>query len=159
MENWFNRTCPDVNPSISYSFDVDSKKVSVPSCARNCLHEQVISYGCTSESRNCFCSHGLLFGCTATCSKAENSTIASWFQETCKVPVETAIKTVKDDQFENSEAEKGGPSPPQRPKPFSWYEKFGVAVFCTTTGVLLVVAVVKEWLDKRSYFAGPGFSK
>lgn len=159
MENWFNKTCPEVDPSIRYSFQVKSKKVLVPSCARHCIHEQVISYGCTSESKNCFCSHSSLFGCTATCSKAENATIASWLAATCQVTVESATDTVADDQLGNSEAKAGGPSPPQRPKPLRWYEKLGVAVFCTTTGVLLLVAVVKEWLDKRSYFVGPVFSK
>ena len=149
MENWFNQTCPEIDPSISYNFKANnSQNVSVPLCARNCIYEQVISYGCTSESKNCFCSHASLFGCTATCNKAENSTIASWFAATCQVTAESAIGTVAEDQLMDSEAKAGGPSPPQRPKPLQWYEKLGVAVFCTTTGVLLVVAVVKEWLDK-----------
>ncbi len=40
MENWFNQTCPDIDPSISYSFKANnSQNVFVPSCARNCIHE------------------------------------------------------------------------------------------------------------------------
>ena len=152
MENWFNKTCPGVDPSINYSFDGNSGKLFVPSCARTCIHEQAINYGCTSESKNCFCSHGSLFGCTATCSTAENTTIASWLAATCQLTAKSATNTVADDQLDNSEAKSGGPSPPQKPKPLNWYEKLGVVVFCTTTGVLLVVAVVKEWLDKCSYF-------
>ena len=158
MENWFNQTCPDVDPSISYSFHTNSAEVFVPSCAGNCIHEQVISYGCTSESKNCFCSHASLFGCTATCSKADNSTIASWFAATCQVTAEVATDTVSHDQLDDSEAKSGGPVPPQRPKPLSWYEKLGVAVFSITVGVLLIVAVLNEWLEKCSYFAGHSFS-
>ena len=159
MENWFNQTCPDTDPSISYRFKANSADVFVPSCARNCIHEQVIRYGCASESKNCFCSHASLFGCTATCSTADNSTIAAWFAATCQVTAESAADTVADDEMRDSDPKGGGPSPPQRSKPLQWYEKLGVAVFSITTGALLILAIRREWVNKCSYFVGPSFSE
>lgn len=149
MENWFNKTCPKINPSIDYGFKTNSSEnLTVPKCAKNCIHQQVISYGCTSESLNCFCSHLSLFGCRATCNGAENSTIASWLAVTCQLSGDSAIDIVADDQLGNSEAKAGGPSPPQRPKPLDWYELLGIIVFSTTTGVVMLIAFVKDFLHK-----------
>ena len=151
MENWFNQTCPEVDPSISYSFKANnSQNVFVPSCARYCIHDQVIRYGCTSESRNCFCSHLSLFGCTATCNKADNKTIASWLAATGQVTANVANNTVADDQLADSEAKAGGPSPPHRPPPLHWYEKLGISVFAITIGLLVLVAFGKELFNYRS---------
>lgn len=117
MENWFNKTCPDVDPSISYSFKVNSKDELVPSCAQKCIQEQALFYGCTSESKNCFCSHESLFGCTATCSKADNATLASWLAATCQITAADATEVVEDDETGNSEKKSGGPDPPHMPRP------------------------------------------
>lgn len=158
MENWFNKTCPETNPSITYSFQVDSAEIHVPSCARDCIHKQTIRYGCTSESKNCFCSHASLYGCTATCDQAENSTIASWFKETCQTTLESATNTVAGDNSGAWDPKGGGPSPPRRPRPLRWYEKFGIAVFSITAGLLCIFAMEREWRDKCAYFVGPHFS-
>ena len=158
MENWFNKTCPNTNFSIRYSFEDNSGEVFVPSCARNCIHEQTIRYGCTSESRNCFCSHASLYGCTATCSKKENSTIASWFAATCQFSAESAMDTVTDDTLAEWSPKGGGPSPPRPPRPLQWYEKLGIIVFSVTAGLFLIFAFGREWHDKCSYFVGTDFS-
>lgn len=155
MENWFNKTCPEVDPSINYNFKVNSKDEFVPSCARQCIQDQVLFYGCTSESKNCFCSHQKLFGCTATCSEADNSTLASWLAATCQITAANAITVVEDDDPNQSEEKEGGPKPPHRPRPLHWYEKMSISVLAITAGVLCIVAFVQEWLAKKSYLKMP----
>lgn len=150
MENWFNKTCPEVWPSIRDRFKVGSAEVFLPSCAKNCIHEQVMFYGCTSESINCFCSHDSLFGCTATCGKAEKSTIATWLAATCQILAQDAADRVEKDRLDDSEAKDGGPTPPHRRRPFRWYELLGIVVFSSTMGMLLISAIVIECLKRSS---------
>jgi hypothetical protein len=148
LENWFNKTCPNTNPGVNYDYEVGSTHLFVPSCARDCLSSQMISYGCTSESRNCFCSHGYLFGCTALCSQSDNSTIADWLAATCQISNKAALETVANDVTGDSEAKSGGPNPPTPPPPLSWYEILAIVIFAVSTAVSLIYAAYKEWKKK-----------
>ena len=77
-EDWFKTQCPDV-PPIDFS--------SAPKCARQCLSEQSINYGCIGSSRNCFCSHGSLFDCEKQCKGTPpiRQSIIDWFKDQCLV--------------------------------------------------------------------------
>lgn len=77
-EDWFKTQCPDVKP-IDFS--------TAPKCARQCLSEQSINYGCVGSSRNCFCAHGSLFNCEKQCkgTVATQRSIVSWYKDQCLV--------------------------------------------------------------------------
>jgi hypothetical protein len=144
LENWFNQTCPHVDPTVSYDFYVNSIRKFVPSCALDCIHTQTISYGCTSESKNCFCSHESLYGCTEGCSQKDNSTIADWLAATCQISGDKAAEVVQDDTAYDSSYKDGGPMPPSPPQPLHWYEIMPIAVFAVSTLVFLVGLVMTE---------------
>jgi hypothetical protein len=75
-EDWFKTQCPDI-PPIDFN--------SAPKCARQCLWEQSISYGCVASTRNCFCSHGSLFDCEKQCKGTVAQSLVDWFKDQCLV--------------------------------------------------------------------------
>jgi hypothetical protein len=149
LEIWFNKTCPEVDPTVNYDYTIDSVRKYVPSCALSCLRAQTINYGCTSESLNCFCSHESLYGCTARCSAQDNSTLADWLAATCQLSSKEATDDVLEDTSGDSSAKVGGPTPPSPPKPLHWYEIMPIAVFATSAVIFLTVVISMEVAEKR----------
>lgn len=145
LENWFNQTCPDTDPTVSYDFQVNSTRMFVPSCALDCIQTQTINYGCTSESKNCFCSHQSLYGCTARCSQNDNSTLADWLAATCQISSDDATETVQDDTAGASTFKEGGPMPPSPPQPLHWYEIMAIVVLSVSTLLYLVALMNTEF--------------
>ncbi|CZR69129.1 uncharacterized protein PAC_19029 [Phialocephala subalpina] len=84
-EDWFKTQCPNI-PPIDFN--------SAPKCARKCLSEESINYGCVGSTRNCFCSHGSVFDCEKQCSQAVQNSLASWYADQCEVSLSEANKEI-----------------------------------------------------------------
>jgi hypothetical protein len=74
FEDFYSNICPDTMPT-DFS--------GVPSCARGCLPDQYIIYGCITLGASCICDTLEVFGCTAGCDDASNTTLTQWFATLC----------------------------------------------------------------------------
>jgi hypothetical protein len=124
-EDWFKTQCPDVQP-IDFN--------SAPKCARQCLSEQSINYGCVGSTRNCFCSHGSLFNCEKQCkgTAAIQQSIVNWFKDQCLVSESEAEYDIGVSGTKNVTA-----SLFQSPHKLHWYEILPITI-ATLSGVCFI---------------------
>jgi len=132
-EDWFKTQCPDVQP-IDFN--------SAPKCARKCLSEQSINYGCVGSTRNCFCSHGSVFNCEKQCSQAVQDSLASWYADQCQVSLSEA----------NVELGVAGTRTNvtaalfKSPRKLHWYEIVPVAIASVSGAIFIGIIVMNGFL-------------
>jgi hypothetical protein len=118
-EDWYNQTaCPGKTRELDFG--------GVPKCARQCLHDGLVDYGCISAGKDCFCLQGTLFDCDKRCSGAELESLQNWWDETC-VDVDES----------GNQREVVRPDAGQK-EALDWYEIFSITVFFFTTLILLL---------------------
>lgn len=127
-EDWFQTTCPNVLP-INFN--------TAPACARKCLWENSVNYGCINSGRNCFCLEGSVFGCESKCS--DNSTILAWLEEE-----DVCNFTSSEASYEAgiTVSPKDSALPPlHKTSKLHWYEIFPIVVGSLSGAILLGVAI------------------
>ncbi|KAM7215908.1 hypothetical protein V8F06_008666 [Rhypophila decipiens] len=146
-EDWFAQVCPDtpVTKPVDWS--------GLPSCARQCLDDNMFQYGCLTQTSNCVCTKGDLFDCHKKCGDgAKWDQISIWLQDTCAISELAATEALKTGTFslyEEQAAKKGieeeeKPNPPPLPgrRLFQWDEIF---VLCVASVVGFTVFVLWIW--------------
>jgi hypothetical protein len=136
-EDWFQTQCPGVKP-IDFN--------SAPKCARQCLSEESINYGCVGSTRNCFCLHGSLFGCEKQCkgTVAVQQSLVNWYQEQCLVSESVAESDIGVSATKNVTASLFRP-----PRKYPWYEILPITIASISGAIFLGIIIMNGflWVD------------